>query len=185
VQTCLPAEGFCETDETFPQGKFMEKQMSDESRTTSKKRRENVPLLLGFALFTYRVNLSKNVITNQGHVCLIYVTPSSQETHCDVTVNKELIKKNKKTSFCVHLLKDTFDKQNNKAQYESEGENSKRSGHVFKLKWNCFISCNLLRFRDRVAIIGNGGSFFGVLDQSRLLHQQETIVETQNRKLKM
>jgi hypothetical protein len=36
------------------------------------------------------VNLSKNVITNQGHVCLIYVTPSSQETHCDVTVNKEL-----------------------------------------------------------------------------------------------
>jgi hypothetical protein len=171
--------------ETFPPGKFIEKQMSDESRTTSKKRRENVSLLLGFALFNV-VNLSKNVIANQGHVCVIYVTPSSQETHCDVTVNKELIKKYIYiTSFCVQLLKDTFDKQNNEAQCGSEGENSKRSGRVFKFKWNCFISCNLLRFYDRAAVVGNGRSFFGVLDQSRLLHQQETIVETQDRKLKL
>jgi hypothetical protein len=82
------------SDETFPPGKFIEKQMSDEIRTTSKKRRENVPLLLGFAFALFNVvNLSKNVIANQGHVCVIYVNPSSQETHCDVTVNKESIKK--------------------------------------------------------------------------------------------
>jgi endonuclease V-like protein UPF0215 family len=82
------------SDETFPPGKFIEKQMSDEIRTTSKKRRENVSLLLGFAFALFNVvNLSKNVIANQGHVCVVYVTPSSQETHCDVTVNKESIKK--------------------------------------------------------------------------------------------